>query len=247
MSVCRAVAHLASPPPRNGVRRRLIAAGAHRRRQQRYRGTLTRRCLSPIGSEALGVRAHRIRALVGGPFSPIQPSSWPSAPCQATPENAWASHFYWLAPTPALPFGWGLSSVASDLIDPNSKDRYRWDYLELEDRQGLPGQNNVNPASVFEQHIFVQVELPGSGVTKWLDPSYGVEYVGASHESRLSDFEDNYLDYFAVLGDANVNEAAIGIDLDGNGVNTDTVKRLVLLARPNDPSTRGVRTDSEDF
>ena len=85
---------------------------------------------------------------------------------------------------------------------------------QLTDGQGLPGQNSPNPRASFMGHQWVQVTVAGQ--VRWLDPSYGVEYVGANAMAKLNDFEDKALYGFIVGGVVDL-ELAMNLDLDRDG------------------------------
>ncbi|MEM4205016.1 MAG: hypothetical protein QXS54_13190, partial [Candidatus Methanomethylicaceae archaeon] len=47
---------------------------------------------------------------------------------------------------------------------------------ELTDLNGIPGQGNDNPKSIFTNHQVVEIQLPGKPAPEWFDPSYGLRY-----------------------------------------------------------------------
>jgi hypothetical protein len=103
-----------------------------------------------------------------------------------------------------------------------------------QDEVGVRGQGVQNPASLFGNHQFVQVSL--GGVTKWLDPSYGLEYEEATDDDRLLDFDNKAIAGYFVIVWATVKEAKLGmmgVDLNGDGDTADEVGAWALLARPN--------------
>ena len=63
---------------------------------------------------------------------------------------------------------------------------------DVTETPGEAGQNNLNPNALFRNHQFVRLTV--AGVTRYFDPSYGVEY------ASMLDFDDNHLaGYFTVL------------------------------------------------
>jgi hypothetical protein len=119
-------------------------------------------------------------------------------------------------------------------------NQYEWIYGgDVQDEVGVRGQGVQNPASLFVNHQFVQVRL--GGVTKWLDPSYGLEYEGATDDDRLLDFDNKAIAGYFVIVWATVKEAKLGmmgVDLNGDGDTADEVDAWVLLAKPNQPGNQ---------
>jgi hypothetical protein len=63
---------------------------------------------------------------------------------------------------------------------------------ELTYPNGLPSQGiNNRPAGIFSDHVFAFVVY--NGAQRWLDPSYGAEYVGANWHAKMTDFETKAL------------------------------------------------------
>lgn len=85
---------------------------------------------------------------------------------------------------------------------------------QLLDAAGTKGQNSDNPVSIFFGHTLVQLTIAGK--VRWLDPSYGVEYVGDSNDERLMDFENRML-YGFREGLASDLEVALDRDLNNDG------------------------------
>jgi len=85
---------------------------------------------------------------------------------------------------------------------------------QLLDAAGTKGQNSDNPVSIFFGHTLVQLTIAGK--VRWLDPSYGVEYVGDSNDERLMDFENRML-YGFLEGLASDLEVALDRDLNNDG------------------------------
>jgi hypothetical protein len=106
---------------------------------------------------------------------------------------------------------------------------YEWLYQQVQDEVGVRGQGVQNPASLFGNHQFVQVSL--GGVTKWLDPSYGLEYEGATEDDRLLDFDNKAIAGYFVIAWATVRETVVG-DLNGDSKLED-VLAWILLAKQN--------------
>ncbi|WP_165228008.1 hypothetical protein [Aquisphaera insulae] len=105
---------------------------------------------------------------------------------------------------------------------------YKWDYADVNDDPGIAGQNNVNPASLFNNH---QIALING---TYYDASYGVTY------TDLKDMEKKSIaGYFKVQAGYRAKEADLGVDLDGNGSKTDVIRypqaylfRKVDLTKP---------------
>lgn len=59
----------------------------------------------------------------------------------------------------------------------------------IDDLSGVEGQGiNTNPMSIFLNHVFLQYQKL-DGTFRWLDPSYGKEYLGATIDDKERDFE----------------------------------------------------------
>lgn len=102
-----------------------------------------------------------------------------------------------------------------DIIAPNRKG-YHWDWFEVNDQAGAPGQSNSNPASLFNRHFFLRYNIAGQD--RWFDPSYGVEYVGLTEFQRLQNFEDVAIEEYFSGFNATVDGSVIGYDLNRDGV-----------------------------
>lgn len=112
---------------------------------------------------------------------------------------------------------------------------YDWYYADVLDKPGITGQANDNPSSLFSNYQFVEMTI--GGVTSWYDPSYGRVYEGDSLAARQLTFDNQAISGYGVFCKVFVKEAALGdkgVDLNGNGVATDTVWALVLLLRKNE-------------
>ncbi len=101
------------------------------------------------------------------------------------------------------------------------ENSYSWKFAEVTDQNGIPGQGNPNPASLFGNH---QVVIDG----QYYDPSYGKKF------ASLKDIDDNTIDgYFRVVPAA-INEPDFNLDLNGDGDKTDMgVQINVFLIRKN--------------
>jgi hypothetical protein len=68
----------------------------------------------------------------------------------------------------------------------------------VKDEEGIPGQGNPNPASVFGKHMVVQ--LGG----EWFDPSYGMRYKDEPGKPLTQQFDDaaiaGYITYYVKVG-----------------------------------------------
>ena len=102
-----------------------------------------------------------------------------------------------------------------------SANSYSWKFAEVTDQNGIPGQGNPNPASLFGNH---QVVIDG----QYYDPSYGKKF------ASLKDIDDNAIDgYFRVVPAA-INEPDFNLDLNGDGDKIDMgVQINVFLIRKN--------------
>lgn len=90
--------------------------------------------------------------------------------------------------------------------------------------EGIPGQNFKNPRADFgggSGHTFVRYIV--NGQMRWFDPSYGKEYLGATDEERIIDFEDRAV-YGIRMEDVKIIDLEIKMnrDLDGDGSITAT-------------------------
>jgi hypothetical protein len=94
-----------------------------------------------------------------------------------------------------------LNIPASNLVGSNN---YNWRYAEVNDSDGIPGQGNGNPASLFNNH---QVVIAG----EYYDPSYGLKH------ASLAALDDNAIDGFYVLTSLPVDESSVNLDLNGDG------------------------------
>ena len=91
------------------------------------------------------------------------------------------------------------------------------EHTQLSDVEGLAGQNESNPRANFGSpsgHVFTRYVV--NNEVRWLDPSYGVEYVGSTDLERILKFENT-----AVYGTGRPGFADLEIlmdkDLDGDG------------------------------
>jgi hypothetical protein len=99
---------------------------------------------------------------------------------------------------------------------------YNWRFAEVNEANGIPGQGNPNPASMFNNH---QVVISG----EYYDPSYGVKY------QSLDDIDDTAIAGY-YLGPVlyPVDEPVVDLDLNGNGNKTDLqIDTPVILFRKN--------------
>jgi hypothetical protein len=98
---------------------------------------------------------------------------------------------------------------------------------------GIPGQNAPNPRADFLGHVWVRYVIGGQ--MRWLDPSYGIEYLGANDTARTNSFEDQSVYGFAQANIPDL-ELKLNADLDGDGQITNdagmdsdyVVKQLVV-------------------
>lgn len=131
--------------------------------------------------------------------------------------------------------------------------RYDWYYADVKDEEGIAGQGVKDPASLFANHQFVQMEVEGR--IKWYDPSYGLVYDGDSEEARLEDFENKAISGYSVdilslplVHPVPVKEDALGTDLNGDGDTMDIVDdKDVSLFKKNDTTKREVRAELKTY
>ena len=101
---------------------------------------------------------------------------------------------------------------------------YNWLFSEVTDGIGVPGQGTPDPASLFNNHQVVKFGTP----PVYYDPSCGVTY------SSLADIDNLAVDGYWQRGTLPVDEAVVGLDLDGNGVVGDLgVMTLVHIFQSN--------------
>jgi len=113
---------------------------------------------------------------------------------------------------------------------------YTWMYSEATDLTGLPGQNTGNPKSHFQNHQVIRFG------NRYYDPSYG-----RSYESK-SDLESAEIAGYARWEPAfTINEAADGVDYNGNGTHDPVYRRHVYFIRPNAPGDGDGLTESVDL
>ncbi|MCC7293934.1 MAG: hypothetical protein IT449_17885 [Phycisphaerales bacterium] len=91
-----------------------------------------------------------------------------------------------------------------------NQSSYLWRFAEVTDSTGVPGQGTDNPLSCFSNHQLVKI------AGQYYDPSYGKVY------ASLADFDAQAISGY-VLGASSwlVNEPDVGLDLNGNGNQTD--------------------------
>lgn len=108
--------------------------------------------------------------------------------------------------------------------DPNSyigQTSYNFAYAEVTDDNGVAGQGNSNPASLFNNH---QVMVSG----EYYDPSYGVK------RASLAEIDDNAIAGFYIFDQIPLNEVDYNLDLNQDGDKVDiAVPTAVFLFRKN--------------
>jgi len=106
-----------------------------------------------------------------------------------------------------------------DAMFGEDRDHYELSpHSQLKNVAGVPAQNSADPRSDFANHVWLSFVI--NGETRWFDPSYGVEYVGATDEARKNDFEDKML-YGFIIDDVEDLELKLNADLNGDGQITD--------------------------
>lgn len=133
---------------------------------------------------------------------------------------------WWKTAGPQLLPGETAKIKFASSADPTGHDATQSKYdldpsTELDDFQGLRGQNNPNPKSTFLDHAIVRLYIDGTW--KWLDPSYGQEYEGATDELKKNDFESKALFGIGTL---------YGDDVSGRGFDVkrqDPNKREIII------------------
>lgn len=110
---------------------------------------------------------------------------------------------------------------------------YNFAYAEVTDDNGIPGQGNPNPASLFNNH---QVVMSG----EYYDPSYGVK------RATLADIDSNAIAGFYKFAQIPLNEADYNLDLNQDGDKMDAgVLTYVFLFRKN-PAGNDLSEQSQD-
>ena len=105
---------------------------------------------------------------------------------------------------------------------------YNWLFAEVTDAEGISGQGNSNPASLFDFHWVVRLN------GKYYDPSYGVKY------DELQDI-DNAIAGFWQNGYYEMDEQEVNADLNGDGDTDDTnVSVFVYLIKKNKKNPSGL-------
>jgi hypothetical protein len=99
----------------------------------------------------------------------------------------------------------------------NADKSYNWiGSPEVTDQPGVPGQNNSNPSSNFNNHQLVFYK------GKFYDPSYGLSY---NSETELS---EKAIEAFYKEVTKPKNESEVGIDVNGNGVIGDDIPKYPI-------------------
>lgn len=98
------------------------------------------------------------------------------------------------------------------------KTSYNFKYAQVTDQAGIPGQGTANPASLFGNHQIVKLD----GI--YYDPSYGVTY------ANFAAIKGAAIDGFILVGQLAVNEAAVNLDLNGDGDKVDTVNQPCVVS-----------------
>ncbi len=150
--------------------------------------------------------------------------------------------FYHVSLGPLSPYGFAVKNwtfaqgagISGDpqypyLNVPNSPfitSQYNWRFAQVNDVPGMAGQATTNPASLFNNHQVVRFGTP----PVYYDPSYGVTY------TSLAEIDTNAIDgYFKFVANHPVDEATVGVDLNGNGNITDIgvqVPSFLMLKSP---------------
>jgi hypothetical protein len=113
------------------------------------------------------------------------------------------------------------------------QNSYNFAYAEVTDDNGIAGQGNPNPASLFNNH---QVMVSG----EYYDPSYGIK------RASLADIDNGSIAGFYKVDQILLNEAAYNLDLNQDGDKVDTgVPTFVFLFRKN-PAGNDLNEQSQD-
>lgn len=95
-----------------------------------------------------------------------------------------------LLKSPGAPSGYSYVNIAKNELpekEINGVWQYEWASAEVEDKAGIAGQNNENPASLFGDHVIAFVQEPGTN--KYYDPCYGMTYESSADiEAKVIDF-----------------------------------------------------------
>lgn len=99
---------------------------------------------------------------------------------------------------------------------------YNWQFAEVNDAAGIAGQGTANPAALFNNHQFIRYN------GRFYDPSYGTE------NASIADVDTNSIDAYFTVGPVRVSEAALNIDLDGDGRKNGvfTINTLIFNKNP---------------
>lgn len=101
-------------------------------------------------------------------------------------------------------------------------NKYNFPFSEVKDLKGIGGQNNDNPASLFDNH---QAAIDGV----YYDPSYGTKQTG------LQNVDANVHGYYRVSLES-FNEVNFDLDVNGDGDKLDlSIFRLTMFIRKNSP------------
>jgi hypothetical protein len=99
---------------------------------------------------------------------------------------------------------------------------------EVVDKNGIPGQKNANPASMFGNHQMTLIQ------SEYRDPSYGAVFAGADDVERATAVDDGAITGYYIYEERKGNEADLDIDLNDNNNKTDmNVVYYVMLIRRN--------------
>lgn len=106
-----------------------------------------------------------------------------------------------------IPFAAKTTTGAIESFIRNPDKSYNWlGTPEVTDQQGVAGQNNLNPASDFNNHQIIKWK------DKFYDPSYGMMY---ENETQLS---ERSIEAFYRETRIEKSEQDVDLDLDGDGV-----------------------------
>jgi len=106
---------------------------------------------------------------------------------------------------------------------PRGGKSYAWNFAEVPDQPGIPGQGTASPASLFGSHQMTKI-----GGT-YYDRSYGLTFTSLAQIDTKA--VAGYLKGALVL----VDEATVNLDLDGDGEKTDLdvpTSSIVIKANP---------------
>ena len=112
---------------------------------------------------------------------------------------------------------------------------YNWRFAEVTESAGVPGQSNPNPASFFNNHQVVKIG------TQYYDPSYGIVH------SSLANIDATAIAGYFNFRPLFVDEAHVGLDLNGNGTMTDPAVPTFVFVFQMNPTGNQLVEDPDEW